>query len=185
MLDVKISGGDTQDRILLGEVFARTLENNDFKDIIVSHERMGDLRRTDSIFDAVCAINPKLFQTPITIEVVDEDVLTVYPHGSNPPHPEQSVIVDKLGTHRYKENAIVRYLLDSGHSDMNSLAVLPFNIDDRQQFAQLIGYSVDGYDILSYSPTSILQDKQEGLESTLNNLTPQHQGYSADEFEAS
>lgn len=33
---------------------------------------------------------------------------------------------------------------------MNKLAMLDFSKEDRQQFAQLIGYSLDGYGELSY-----------------------------------
>lgn len=50
-----------------------------------------------------------------------------------------------------KQNEIVRYLLDAGPFDMNQLAALPFSQDDRNQFAQLIGYSVDGFAELSYA----------------------------------
>jgi hypothetical protein len=34
---------------------------------------------------------------------------------------------------------------------MNTLALMPFDDDDRRQFAQLIGYSVDGYLDLPYA----------------------------------
>lgn len=37
-----------------------------------------------------------------------------------------------------------------GICDLNQLAILPFDKEDRQQFAQLIGYSVEGYGELSY-----------------------------------
>lgn len=65
--------------------------------------------------------------------------------------PKQPCRVDANGVKRFKKNAIVRYLLDSGDIDMNDLANLPFSIEDRRQFAQLIGYSVNGYNELSYT----------------------------------
>jgi hypothetical protein len=65
-------------------------------------------------------------------------------------HPVQPLITDKYGTLRFKENAIVRYLLDAGPFDMNHLAVIPFSDEDREQFAQLIGYSLSGFEDLSY-----------------------------------
>ena len=34
-------------------------------------------------------------------------------------HPMQPIYKDEHGVHRYKPNAIVRYLLDSGRADMN------------------------------------------------------------------
>ncbi|WP_250481788.1 hypothetical protein [Caballeronia sp. NCTM5] len=51
---------------------------------------------------------------------------------------------------RFKRNRLVEYLLDNGGIDMNKLATFKFSAEDRQQFAQLIGYSIDGYMDLSY-----------------------------------
>lgn len=65
-------------------------------------------------------------------------------------HPIQPLAKDEHGTVRFKGNAIVRYLLDAGQFDMNHLAVTPFSQEDREQFAQLIGYSLSGYSDLSY-----------------------------------
>jgi hypothetical protein len=64
-------------------------------------------------------------------------------------NPIQPLVTDERGTVRFKENAIVRHLLDSHPKcDMNTLAVMDFSNDDRQQFAQLIGYSLSGYSSL-------------------------------------
>lgn len=69
-------------------------------------------------------------------------------------NPIQPVVKAKGDTARFKANQIVRYLIDltreKGICDMNMLAILPFNKDDRQQFAQLIGYTVEGYGELPY-----------------------------------
>jgi hypothetical protein len=62
----------------------------------------------------------------------------------------QQIVRDEDGRHRFRENAIVRYLLDAGPFDMNHLALLPVSREDRMQFAQLIGYSVSGYGDLGY-----------------------------------
>lgn len=67
----------------------------------------------------------------------------------NSPHPMQPVVMDGRVI-RFKANAIVRYLLDTGPFDMNYLAMIPFSTEDRVQFAQLIGYSVSGFGDLSY-----------------------------------
>lgn len=48
-------------------------------------------------------------------------------------------------TVRFKENSIVRFLLDGGPFDLNMLARMPFSVEDREQFAQLIGYSLEGF----------------------------------------
>jgi len=65
-------------------------------------------------------------------------------------HPIQPIAPDKNGIMRFKENAIVSYLLDNGPFDMNQLARLPFSDEDWEQFAQLIGYSLSGFGELSY-----------------------------------
>lgn len=67
-----------------------------------------------------------------------------------PPHPFQPLVKDSDGVVRFKANAIVRYLLNAGPFDMNKLARLPFSVEDREQFAQLIGYSMCGFGELSY-----------------------------------
>jgi hypothetical protein len=64
--------------------------------------------------------------------------------------PIQPLALDIHGTLRFKENALVRYILDNGGIDMNHLAVQDFPQEDREQFAQLIGYSLSGFADLSY-----------------------------------
>lgn len=57
------------------------------------------------------------------------------------------------GVARFKANKIVCRLLDFATSHgfgMNEIACLDVTADDRQQFAQLIGYSASGYESLSY-----------------------------------
>lgn len=66
------------------------------------------------------------------------------------PMPMQPIVVDPDGTFRFRENRLVRYLLDHGGLDLNALAVLGFPQADREQFAQLIGYSICGFHELSY-----------------------------------
>jgi hypothetical protein len=69
-------------------------------------------------------------------------------------HPVQPLITDEHGTTRFKENAIVSFLLDRARetkiADMNLLATIPFTQEDREQFAQLVGYSLSGFGELSY-----------------------------------
>ena len=59
-------------------------------------------------------------------------------------------IVKTNGVYRFKENAIVVYLLDHGGINLNHIGALPFTIEDQEQFAQLIGYSIGGFAELSY-----------------------------------
>ena len=65
-------------------------------------------------------------------------------------HPIQPLAKDSEGTLRFKENALIRFLLDNGKHDLNDLASMDFSQEDREQFAQLIGYSLSGFSELSY-----------------------------------
>lgn len=65
-------------------------------------------------------------------------------------HPMQPVLIDKFGRPAFKPNAIVEHLLENGATDLNKLAVMRLPKADREQFAQLIGYSVNGFGELSY-----------------------------------
>ena len=64
-------------------------------------------------------------------------------------HPTQPLIKDGRSI-RFKENKIVRFLLESGPFDMNQLGIMDFSNEDREQFAQLIGYSFGGFAELDY-----------------------------------
>jgi hypothetical protein len=76
--------------------------------------------------------------------------------SADPPHPMQPVVLvpgGAGGVARFKENAIVTFLYETSHArgcGMNQLMLMPFNREDREQFAQLIGYSVSGFAELSY-----------------------------------
>lgn len=85
-------------------------------------------------------------------------------------HPIQPVEKDARGVARFKANAIVQYLLDSGPFDMNHLAAVPFSREDREQFAQLIGYSLSGFGDLGYASDEVydaacLMADREGRDS--------------------
>lgn len=62
-------------------------------------------------------------------------------------HPKQPIeIVD--GVERFKVNPIVRFIFGRSDLDLNKLSQIPFDLDDKKQFMQLLGYSVDGYNDL-------------------------------------
>jgi hypothetical protein len=67
-------------------------------------------------------------------------------------NPIQPLAHDDKGVLRFKANRIVQHLLDTHQAcDLNQLACMDFSADDRQQFAQLIGYSLSGYgDLASF-----------------------------------
>ncbi len=56
------------------------------------------------------------------------------------------------GVRRFKANAIVMHLLNHAEPGLNldTLDRLHFEVEDRRQFAQLIGYTLTGYGALSY-----------------------------------
>ena len=61
-------------------------------------------------------------------------------------NPIQPIIKDAGGQARFKANKIVQELLDTHpRFYMNDIVRKNFSDDDRQQFAQLIGYSLSGY----------------------------------------
>lgn len=71
-------------------------------------------------------------------------------------NPIQPLEKDAQGVLRFKENILIRALLDHGRATglgLNELALKfnkPEHVDDWQQLAQLIGYSLSGYGELSY-----------------------------------
>lgn len=64
-------------------------------------------------------------------------------------HPMQPLVA-KNETLRFKQNAIINYLFESGKMDLNAIACMPFDAEDRMQLAQLLGYSLSGYGDLSF-----------------------------------
>lgn len=65
-------------------------------------------------------------------------------------HPVQPLVMERDGIVRFKQNKMVRYLLDAGPFDLNQLAIMPFSNEDREQFSMLTGYSLSGFSTLSY-----------------------------------
>ena len=90
----------------------------------------------NGVRDRINAIMTKL-------ELMNIKVPSKVKHPIQPPEMIGSVL-------RFKQNKIVRYLLDNGGIDMNKLAILGFPKEDHIQFAQLIGYSLSGFSELSY-----------------------------------
>ncbi len=65
-------------------------------------------------------------------------------------YPLQPIEKNEDGVLCFKANAIVKFLLEAGPFTMNQLQCMPFDNVTREQFAQLIGYSVNGFSELSY-----------------------------------
>jgi hypothetical protein len=94
-------------------------------------------------------------------------------------HPIQPLVIDPRGTLRFKSNAIVRWLLDNGPHTMNDIARGDFSREDREQFAQLIGYSHSGSADLGYVSDDVWEmalaqhegrDPQEDMRNKLDEL---------------
>jgi hypothetical protein len=83
----------------------------------------------------------------------------VKPTKDNTRHPIQPIVVDALGIHRFKENGIVRWLVEfaRGHgTDLDDLHAMAFSNEDWSQVNQLYGYSVSGFADLSCSPDDVV-----------------------------
>ena len=68
-------------------------------------------------------------------------------------NPIQPLYLTEQGSIRFKQNTIVRDLLDFATEKgfgLNEIASRGYSADDSIQFAQLIGYSLSGFGSLSY-----------------------------------
>jgi hypothetical protein len=83
-------------------------------------------------------------------------------------HPIQPLVTDAQGVLRFKQNAIIGYLFESGLLNLNQIALMDFSQEDRQQVAQLLGYSLSGYGGLSY----VDDEAYEAAEAALKGETP-------------
>lgn len=78
-------------------------------------------------------------------------------------NPIQPVYLDIYQIARFKSNKLVEALIEHGQQTgfgLNDLAQRynsPEHLDDFQQLAQLIGYSLDGYSELSYCNSEVLK----------------------------
>lgn len=77
------------------------------------------------------------------------DALSVAPAR----HPMQPLLKTSTGVIRFKRNDIVDTVYEWARHyglGLNELARMNFSVEDRQQFAQLLGYSLSGYGTLTY-----------------------------------
>ena len=90
-------------------------------------------------------------------------------------HPIQPLVEDGQGVVRFKENKIVSYLLDNTYTkegksiNLNDIARMNFDREDREQFAQLIGYSYSGACDLGYMSTEVLETANKIYEEGKDN----------------
>lgn len=65
-------------------------------------------------------------------------------------HPIQPLELDAHQVLRFKQNSMVRYLVDALPGGLNTLGTMEFPQEDWEQLAQLIGYSHSGSADLNY-----------------------------------
>jgi len=85
------------------------------------------------------------------LDISDKRLMEMPPQRK--PLTMQPIIKDPRGVLRFKKNELVDALYEHGVKTglgLNELHGMGFTDEDRQQFAQLIGYSVSGYADLSY-----------------------------------
>lgn len=71
-------------------------------------------------------------------------------------HPLQKIYQDERGIVRFRANAIIRWLLDTGRIDLNEIARYAqespeITEEDESQFNQLLGFSIGAFFDLSCS----------------------------------
>lgn len=76
-------------------------------------------------------------------------------------HPMQPLEVDNEGVIRFKRNAIIDRLFNERIISLNTIAMWDVPTEDREQFWQLLGYSVSGYGDLSFVRKKTIQEADE------------------------
>lgn len=89
--------------------------------------------------------------------------------------PMQPVVVAADGVIRFKENKIIRAMLELCQKHgfgLNEIAAINYEKDDYSQLMQLIGYSVSGYGTLSCSRAKHVKRADEKAESLVKDMQP-------------
>jgi hypothetical protein len=84
-------------------------------------------------------------------------------------------LVDVNGVTRFRKNGLVDALYEHGVKtglSLNELHCMEFTDEDRMQFAQLIGYSLNGYGELSY----VTDDAYEAAEQAAHGIKEKNNG---------
>ncbi len=123
-------------------------------------------KRKDKIVD-YSLVDPDLLHKYAVLSLTGE--YDTYDHGSEleelqeeiekqatfHPHVQQQIVTDNQGRKRFRKNVLIDRLVDEsgGHglTGLNYIETLEASREDRAQLAQLIGYSVDGYQSLDYA----------------------------------
>ncbi len=92
-----------------------------------------------------------------------------------PPHPMQPIYLDEKGTARFRANKIVQWMVEKGGKgqrfDLNDIAgeLGPLlDVEEHEQFNQLLGYSVCGFGDLSGMRRSVVAKADRITETLLS-----------------
>jgi hypothetical protein len=82
-------------------------------------------------------------------------IIGLYEKVLNRPQPMQPIeILRVAGSNdyraRFRPNAIVKRLFEAGHFELNVVQYMDVPVADREQFWQLLGYSIDDFGALSW-----------------------------------
>jgi hypothetical protein len=59
--------------------------------------------------------------------------------------PMQPIVVADDGVVRFQANKVIEWIVDSGKVSLDDVAMLKVPVGDKEQFWQMLGYSVSGY----------------------------------------
>lgn len=71
--------------------------------------------------------------------------------------PMQPIEVAADGVVRFRANAVVKWLVDTGRIDLNEIGRQGFPLEDTMQFDQLTGYSVSGFGDTGADPAVVAE----------------------------
>jgi hypothetical protein len=110
-----------------------------------------------------CGADKANAQIDKAIAAIKEALASAQP--ARPSLTIQPVIEDQHGVLRFKKNELVNALYEHGVKTgfgLNELHLMEFTDEDRQQFAQLIGYSLSGYGTLAYVTDVAYEAAEQG-----------------------
>lgn len=130
----------------------------------------------ENAWDQLMSRNPSFFKQKVEICLtnIKEDAPPDNPAWVEPvtvEHPMQPVVLDDHGTPRFLQNCIVKDLSDGM---LNEIALGEYSQKDREQLAQLIGYSVSGFGTLSYARKKTVVAADEYADALLSEVDYKH-----------
>ena len=83
----------------------------------------------------------------------------------------RDIVLAKDGVVRFKDNAVVRWLVDNKKISLNELVQQTFPVEDQEEFWQMLGYSVSGFGDLSWvRPETVVEADRRA--DTLDGVAP-------------